>query len=183
MNKKFYDFTENKLSYGRGYVYSLQYHLVWCTKYRRKVLINGADVDCKKLLQELAQEYQFQILAMEVMPDHIHLLIDAKPQFCIPDMIKIMKGGIARKLFLLHPEMKKKLWGGHLWNPSYCAVTVSDRSREQVEHYIESQKEKEWGGPGKAGRPPKDLEKLQAYHREVLHEDHVELQSGDTKTS
>ena len=98
-------------------------------------------------------------------------------------MIKIMKGGIARKLFLLHPEMKKKLWGGHLWNPSYCAVTVSDRSREQVEHYIESQKEKEWGGPGKAGRPPKDLEKLQAYHREVLHEDHVELQSGDTKTS
>ena len=183
MDKKFYDFAENKLSYGRGYVYSLQYHLVWCTKYRRKVLINGADVDCKKLLQELAQEYQFQILAMEVMPDHIHLLIDAKPQFCIPDMIKIMKGGIARKLFLLHPEMKKKLWGGHLWNPSYCAVTVSDRSREQVEHYIESQKEKEWGGPGKAGRPPKDLEKLQAYHREVLHEDHVELQSGDTKTS
>ena len=80
MNKKFYDFTENKLSYGRGYVYSLQYHLVWCTKYRRKVLINGADADCKKLLQELAQEYQFQILAMEVMPDHIHLLIDAKPQ-------------------------------------------------------------------------------------------------------
>ena len=183
MEKKFYDFKENKLSYGRGYVYSLQYHLVWCTKYRRKVLIKGADDDCKKLLQELAQEYQFQILAMEVMPDHIHMLIDAKPQFFIPDMIKIMKGGIARKLFLLHPEMKKKLWGGHLWNPSYCAVTVSDRSREQVEHYIESQKEKEWGGPGKAGRPPKDLEKLQAYHREVLHEDHVELQSGDTKTS
>jgi putative transposase len=99
---------------------------------------------------------------MEVMPDHIHLLIDASPQFCIPDMIKIMKGGIARKLFRLHPEMKQKLWGGHLWNPSYCVVTVSDRSREQIIHYIESQKEKEWNGPG---RPPRDLERLNAYHR------------------
>lgn len=78
-------------------MYSLQYHIVWCTKYRRQVLKNGADTDCKALLQELAEEYRFRIAAMEVMPDHIHLLIDASPQFCIPDMIKIMKGGIARK--------------------------------------------------------------------------------------
>jgi ferredoxin len=56
-------------------------------------------------------------------------------------MIKIMKGGIARKLFLMYPEMKKQLWDGHLWNPSYCVVTVSDRSRDMVEHYIESQRE------------------------------------------
>ena len=59
------------------------------------------------------------------------------------DMIKIMKGNIARQMFLAHPELKKELWGGHLWNPSYCAVTVSDRSREQVCSYIESQKEKQ----------------------------------------
>ena len=67
-------------------------------------------------------------------------------------MVKIMKGTLARRLFLLHPEMKEKLWGGHLWNPSYCVVTVSDRSREQVEEYIRSQKEKAWGGEG---RPPR----------------------------
>lgn len=59
------------------------------------------------------------------------------------DMIKIMKGNLARQMFLLHPELKKELWGGHLWNPSYCAVTVSDRSCEQVSAYIEGQKEKE----------------------------------------
>ena len=59
------------------------------------------------------------------------------------DMIKIMKGNIARQMFLAHPELKKELWGGHLWNPSYCAVTVSDRSREQVCSYIEGQKEKQ----------------------------------------
>ena len=80
---------------------------------------------------------------MEVMPDHIHLLVNCKPQFFISDMIKIMKGNLARQLFLSHPELKKELGGGHLWNPSYCAVTVSDRSCEQILTYIEGQKEKE----------------------------------------
>ena len=160
MEREFYDIRDNQLTHGKGYVYCLQYHIVWCTKYRRPVLKDGADTDCKVLLQELAKEYQFRIMAMEVMTDHIHLLIDASPQFCIPDMIRIMKGGIARKLFLLHPEMK----------------TVSDRSREMVEHYIESQKEKAWGG---RGRKPKDFEKLEAYHREVLDAGYVKLQGGD----
>ena len=143
MEKRYIYIKENALSYGRGYIYSLQYHLVWCTKYRKQVLVNGLDEECKKMLQELAEEYQFRILAMEVMPDHIHLLVDCKPQFFISDMIKIMKGNLARQMFLSHPELKQELWGGHLWNPSYCAVTVSDRSREQVLAYIEGQKEKE----------------------------------------
>ena len=101
MGKDIFNIDKNKLSYGRGYVYSLQYHLVWCTKYRKKVLKNGIDTECKEMLQNLAEEYKFQILAMEVMPDHIHLLV------------------------------------------SYCAITVSDRSRDQVLAYIEGQKEKE----------------------------------------
>ena len=116
----------------------MQYHLVWCTKYRKKVLKNGIDTECKEMLQNLAEEYKFQILAMEVMPDHIHLLVDCKPQFYISDMIKIMKGNLARQMFLVHPELKEELWGGDLWNPSYCAITVSDRSRDQVLAYIEA---------------------------------------------
>ena len=179
MGKDIYNIDENGLSYGRGYVYSLQYHIVWCTKYRRKVLTAGADEDCKQLLLDLAEEYSFRIPAMEVMPDHVHVLIDAKPQFYISDMVKIMKGTLARRLFLLHPEMKEKLWGGHLWNPSYCVVTVSDRSREQVEEYIRSQKEKAWGGKG---RPPRDLERLQRYHREVLGADHSQSRTADNGT-
>ena len=81
MEKNIFTIEENTLSYGRGYVYSLQYHLIWCTKYRKKVLVDGLDVECKKMLQALAEEYRFQILAMEVMPDHIHLLVNCKPQF------------------------------------------------------------------------------------------------------
>ena len=80
MEKDIFTIKESTLSYGRGYVYSLQYHLVWCTKYRKQVLKNGLDAECKKMLYELAEEYRFQILAMEVMPDHIHLLLDCKPQ-------------------------------------------------------------------------------------------------------
>ena len=54
----------------------------------------------------------------------------------------LLKRGTARWMFLSHPEIKTKLWGGHLWNPSYCVVTVSDRSREQIINYINSQKER-----------------------------------------
>ena len=81
MEKDIFNINQNELTYGRGYVYSLQYHLVWCTKYRKKVLKEGIDTECKEMLQELAEEYKFQILAMEVMPDHIHLLVNCKPQF------------------------------------------------------------------------------------------------------
>lgn len=142
MEKDIYNIKEEGLTYGRGYVYSLQYHIVWCTKYRKQILKDGIDDELKGMLYEIAEEYHFKILAMEVMPDHIHLLLDCRPQFMISDMVKIMKGNTARWLFLHRPELKKELWGGHLWNPSYCAVTVSDRSREQVEHYIRNQKER-----------------------------------------
>ena len=76
MQKDIFNINKNSLSYGRGYVYSLQYHLVWCTKYRKKVLKDGIDTECKEMLRDLAEEYKFQILAMEVMPEHIHLLVD-----------------------------------------------------------------------------------------------------------
>ena len=75
MNQNIFNTDKNELSYGRGYVYSLQYHLIWCTKYRKAVLKNGIDEECRRMLYELAEEYKFEITAMEVMPDHIHLLI------------------------------------------------------------------------------------------------------------
>ena len=90
----------------------------------------------------MANQYDFVISAMEVMPDHIHLLLDCKPQFYVSDMVKILKGNTARWVFMNHPNIKAQLWGGHLWNPSYCVVTVSDRSKDQIENYIASQKHK-----------------------------------------
>lgn len=142
MDKDTYKINNSKLSYGRGYVYSIQYHIVWCVKYRKPVLVGDIEADLKEILYDIADEYGFSIEALETMPDHVHMLVDCRPQFFPSDMIKIIKGNTARKLFMTHPELKEKLWGGHLWNPSYCIVTVSDRSYEMVREYIESQKER-----------------------------------------
>ena len=134
--------TETTVTHGRGYVYSLQYHIVWCTKYRKKIFIGNIEKDVAGYLKETAKSLQMEILAMEIMPDHIHILADCKPQLRLSDAIKVLKGNTSRWLFLAHPEIKRKLWGGHLWNPSYFVATVSDRSREQITAYINNQKVK-----------------------------------------
>ena len=140
MDKNFTTKQKDGLSYGRGYVYSLQYHIVWCTKYRKPVMNGIYAQSCKEMLYKIAEDYKFTIMELEVMPDHIHMLVDCKPQFCIANMIKILKGNTARWLFIQYPELKKQLYGGHLWNPSYCAVTVSERSLFYVQEYIKNQK-------------------------------------------
>lgn len=80
---------------------------------------------------------------METDLDHIHLLIECKPQHYIPNVIKALKGVSARKLFTIHPELINNLWGGHLWNPSYFVATISENTEEQIRKYIQSQKIKE----------------------------------------
>lgn len=134
--------TETTVTHGRGYVYSLQYHIVWCTKYRKKIFYGNIEKDLEGYLKETAKILQMEILAMEIMPDHIHILADCKPQLRLSDAIKVLKGNTSRWLFLVHPEIKRKLWGGHLRNPSYFVATVSDRSREQITAYINNQKVK-----------------------------------------
>jgi len=127
--------------HGRGYVYAIQYHIVWCVKYRRKVLVGSVEFDLKLLLFQIAEEHSFTISELETDKDHVHLLIDCKPQHYIPDMLKALKGVSARKLFQLHPELKRKLWGGHLWNPNYFVATVSENTEEQIRKYIQNQKQ------------------------------------------
>lgn len=91
-------------------------------------------------------------LAMEIMPDHIHLLVSCKPQLRLSDAIKILKGNTARWLFMARPELKKSLWGGHLWNPSYFEATVSEQTTRQVEEYINNQER----GPHNGGNSQKN---------------------------
>ncbi|WP_242829461.1 IS200/IS605 family transposase [Butyrivibrio fibrisolvens] len=107
-----------------------------------KVIVGNIESDVKEHLYRTAEALDIKILAMETMPDHIHMLIECKPQCRISDAIKVFKGNTARWLFLTHPEIKTKLWGGHLWNPSYFVATVSERTKEQITNYISSQKEK-----------------------------------------
>ena len=96
----------SNINFGRGYVYSIQYHIVWCVKYRRKILIDDIEKTLKELLIEISNENNIKIIEMETDLDHIHILIECSPQHFIPNILKIFKGISARKLFLKHPEIK-----------------------------------------------------------------------------
>lgn len=125
---------------GRGYVYSIQYHIVWCVKYRHKIITPKIEKSLMEILRKIANDNEFEI---NTDLDHIHLLIDCKPQHYIPNIIKALKGVSARLLMLEYgDELKKKLWGGHLWNPSYFIATVSENTEEQIRNYIKNQKQK-----------------------------------------
>ncbi|RXZ69419.1 IS200/IS605 family transposase [Fusobacterium necrophorum] len=130
------------INFGRGYVYSIQYHMVWCIKYRHEILVADIEKDLKEILRNISEELEIKIVEMERDKDHIHLLIECRPQHFIPNILRKFKGIFARKLFLKYPEIKNKLWGGHLWNPSYFVATVSENTEEQIKKYIQTQKEK-----------------------------------------
>ena len=128
---------------GRGYVYSIQYHIVWCVKYRHKVLVLTIENSLKEILYKIAKDNGFKIILMNADLDHVYLLVECSPQHYIPDMIKALKGVSARLLMKEYGvTLKKKLYGGHLWNPSYFVATVSENTEEQIRNYINSQKEK-----------------------------------------
>ena len=132
-----------KVNHGRGYVYSIQYHLVWCVKYRRKILTIEIEKDLIEILNKIAKDNNFEILECNGDLDHIHLLINCSPQHYIPDMIKALKGVSARLLMKKYGEyINEMLWGGHLWNPSYFIATVSENTEKQIREYIQNQKEK-----------------------------------------
>ena len=132
-----------ELTYGRGYVYSIQYHVVWCVKYRRKVLTPNIEKSLIPILNKIAEDNDFRILECNGDLDHIHLLVDCSPQHYIPDMIKALKGVSARLLMKEYgDELKKQLWGGYLWNPGYYVATVSKNTESQIKKYIQNQKQK-----------------------------------------
>lgn len=124
-------------------MYSIQYHIVWCVKYRHKVLEGQVEKRLIELLKQIAVDNGFDILEINTDKDHIHLLINCSPQHYIPDMIKAMKGVSARLLMKEYGNLlRQKLWGGHLWNPSYFVATVSENTEEQIRKYIQNQKTK-----------------------------------------
>lgn len=128
---------------GRGYVYSIQYHIVWCVKYRHKILYPKIETKLIEVLNKIAEDNGFTTIEVNTNLDHIHLLIECTPQHYIPNILKALKGVSARLLMLeFGEELRNKLWDGHLWNPSYFVATVSENTEQQIKDYIKSQKQK-----------------------------------------
>ena len=119
-------------------VYSCKYHIVWCPKYRRKVLVDTVAVRLKELISSMSQEFQVELIDLEVMPDHVHLLVDVDPQFGVHNFIKRIKGRTSRILRQEFPHLTTKL--PTLWTNSYFVSTVGGAPLTIVKKYIESQK-------------------------------------------
>jgi putative transposase len=127
-----------KYKTAHGIVYSCQYHVIFCPKYRRKVLINGVDTRLKELIEEKQSECDFEVLEAEVMPDHVHLLLDVNPQVGIAKIVGQIKGYTASQLRKEFPWLKKRL--PCLWTRSKFISTVGSVNLEVVKRYIEDQK-------------------------------------------
>lgn len=121
-------------------VYSCQYHVIFCPKYRRSVLNAPIDDELKELFQQIAEEHDFKIPDMEIMPDHVHLIVDCNPRFGIMNCVNKLKGKSAHVILQRHPELKKKL--PSLWTRSAFISSVGSVSLATVKQYIADQKGK-----------------------------------------
>ena len=118
-------------------VYSCKYHVVWCPKYRRKVLVDDVAVRLKELILQEAAKLKADIIEMEIMPDHVHMLIEVDPQFGIHKAIKQIKGKTSFSLRSEFKALTTKL--PSLWTNSYFVSTVGGAPLSAIKQYIENQ--------------------------------------------
>jgi putative transposase len=121
-------------------VFICRYRVVFCPKYRRKVLTPPIDERLKVILAEQLERWGQDLIELEVMPDHVHLLIGCDPQFGIHRLVKLLKGYSSHALREEFPALKRRL--PSLWTNSYFCATVGGVTLEAVQRYVESQKGK-----------------------------------------
>ena len=127
-----------ELKHNIGSVVNINYHIIWCPKYRRRVLVNGVDDRLKEVLRDIAKEMGCSIQTMEVMPGHIHIFLKGVPTLPIHLIVKTLKGKSSRILRQEFPHLKKRL--PCLWTRSYYCETIGCVSEEPIKRYIENQK-------------------------------------------
>ena len=119
-------------------VYSCKYHVVFCPKYRRCVLVGAVDERLKQLIREVATDTRCEIIELEVMPDHVHILVEVDPQFGIHRFVKMAKGRSSRFLRKEYVQLRTRL--PTLWTNSYFVSTVGGAPLAIIKQYIENQK-------------------------------------------
>ncbi len=119
-------------------VYSCQYHVIFCPKYRRPVLVDAVAARLKELVLEKQVEYGYTVMQMEVMPDHVHLLLDVDPRVGVVTVVAKVKGYTSHALRAQYPWLKKRL--PTLWTRSKFISSVGAVTLEMVQQYIAGQK-------------------------------------------
>jgi putative transposase len=131
-----------QVTIGAGGAYDLGYHVVWCPKYRRPVLAGPVKDRCEALIRAKAAEHEWRIIALEVMPDHVHLFVKAHPKHSPSYIANQIKGFTSHALRAEFPHLRTRL--PTLWSKSYFAATVGAVSAATVQAYIDTQYERPW---------------------------------------
>ncbi len=118
-------------------VYSSKYHLVWCPKYRRQVLRGSVENRLKSVIAEICDEYHAQVIGLEVMPDHVHLLVEVDPSFGVSRLVRLIKGRSSRILRQEFPHLRQL---PSLWTNSWFCSTVGGAPLSVIKQYVENQK-------------------------------------------
>ena len=130
----------NDYKFANHTVYKCTYHIVFCPKYRRKILTNGIDARLKKLIYKFADNKKFNIVELEIMPDHVHMLADIFPDYAPLEMVRQLKYYTSKQLKLDFPEINKRL--PNLWTRSCFISTTGGATLDVIKKYIENQKNK-----------------------------------------
>jgi putative transposase len=128
----------SKYKSNRNIVYSCKYHVVWCPKYRRSVLLQPVQADLSRIISEVCFERKTEILAQEIMLDHVHLLVEVDPQYGIHRLIKEIKGKSSHILRKKYLHLRTRL--PTLWTNSYFVSTVGGAPLSVIKQYVENQK-------------------------------------------
>ena len=121
----------------RTCAFQANYHLIWATKYRRKVLVGLVEVRLEEVLKMIAENHGYQLLAARVHHgDHLHVFVSARPKVCIPEIVGVLKSNSARLLFDEFPQIKLHLWNGHLWSEGYAVRTAGVVTSAKIEEHI-----------------------------------------------
>ena len=122
-------------------VYDIKYHFVWIPKYRKGILDEEMQKRVKEVIQEIAEQYEFEIDTVEVMSDHVHVFLGAPPRYSPAKIVNLLKGISSRKIFQEYRVLRKHLWGGELWNDGYFVRTTGDKvTSDIIRRYIKYQK-------------------------------------------
>ena len=120
-------------------VYEAKYHLVWCPKYRKKILSEEIRPRIKEFFIEISSHFDFEIDRCEIAEDHVHILLSFPPRYSVSKVVGVLKSISGSKIFKEFPRVKKQLWGGHFWEQGYFYRTIGEQVTDDViRKYIEN---------------------------------------------
>jgi len=124
---------------GSHTTYDLKYHIIWCTKYRYRILVGDVANRVRELIREVCKTNYVDIISGSMSPEHIHLLVSVPPNLSLSKVMQYVKGKSSRKIMMEFAHIRKRYWGQHIWGRGYFVVTVGNVNEQEIQEYIENQ--------------------------------------------